>query len=421
MEKYMPATDVELQLTDTFGTWKDKFNQAIGDINTAIDGLPNYNTLAPTNHASTATTYGVGNANNYGHLKLSDATNSTAGVSSGVAATPAAVKAAKDAASNAQTTADNAQSSADAAMTKASTLATSSAAGIVKPGTGMTVDAAGALNVSLNNTVTSTSTTQVATANAVKTAYDKAVEAQTGCLPLTGGVMTGDIVVFCNGELGVLSSSKLNSEYRYVILSAFGTNAGNFLAFRQDSPNLGGAFICRAMDANGNLYDLVGRNDGTLTWRDSPVLLPPGAVFAFAGNWTPWGCLLCNGAAVSRTTYAALFASISTTYGAGDGSTTFNLPNLANRFIHGNATAGIYVEAGLPNITGQLGHGWSNGTFTEGGAFRRHSTGGGSSAADAGNGITTYWTYDASLSNSIYGSSPTVQPPALTMRYCIKY
>ena len=156
MEKYMPATDVELQLTDTFGTWKDKFNQAIGDINTAIDNLPEFNTLAPTNHASTATTYGVGNANNYGHLKLSDATNSTAGVSSGVAATPAAVKTAYD---------------------KASTLATSSAAGIVKPGTGMTVDAAGALKVSFNNTVTSTSTTQAATANAVKTAYDKAVEA----------------------------------------------------------------------------------------------------------------------------------------------------------------------------------------------------------------------------------------------------
>lgn len=56
-------------------------------------------------------------------------------------------------------------------------LATFSTPGIVKPGTGMTVDAAGALNVSLNNTVTSTSTTQAATANAVKAAYDKAVEA----------------------------------------------------------------------------------------------------------------------------------------------------------------------------------------------------------------------------------------------------
>lgn len=133
--------------------------------------------VPPTSHASTNTTHGVGNATQYGHLKLSDATNSSSGVSGGVAATPAAVKAAKDAADAAQSSANNAQSSADAAMTKASTLATSSVAGIVKPGTGMTVDAAGALNVSLNNTVTSTSTTQAATANAVKQAYDKAVEA----------------------------------------------------------------------------------------------------------------------------------------------------------------------------------------------------------------------------------------------------
>lgn len=97
---------IPLSLNDTFETWKNKFNQAISDINTAIDDL------IPKNHASTATTYGVGNANNYGHLKLSDATNSTSGVSSGVAATPAAVKTAYD---------------------KASTLATSSAPGIVKP------------------------------------------------------------------------------------------------------------------------------------------------------------------------------------------------------------------------------------------------------------------------------------------------
>lgn len=133
--------------------------------------------VPPTSHASTNTTHGVGNATQYGHLKLSDATNNLSGVSGGVAATPAAVKMAKDAADAAQSSANNAQSSANNAMTKASTLATASAPGIVKPGTGMTVDAAGSLNVSLNNTVTSTSTTQAATANAVKTAYDKAVEA----------------------------------------------------------------------------------------------------------------------------------------------------------------------------------------------------------------------------------------------------
>lgn len=110
--------------------------------------------VPPTSHASTSTTHGVGNATQYGHLKLSDATNSSSGATGGVAATPAAVKAAKDAADAAQSSADNAQSSADAAMTKASTLATASAAGIVKPGTGMTVDAAGALNVNASTAST---------------------------------------------------------------------------------------------------------------------------------------------------------------------------------------------------------------------------------------------------------------------------
>ncbi|EBO3406935.1 tail fiber protein, partial [Salmonella enterica subsp. enterica serovar Enteritidis] len=52
----------------------------------------------------------------------------------------------------------------------------------------------------------------------------------------------------------------------------------------------------------------------------------PGQVIMFAGKNAPAGTLLCNGAAVSRTTYAELFAAIGTLYGAGDGSTTFNLP-----------------------------------------------------------------------------------------------
>lgn len=146
--------------------------------------------VPPASHASTATTYGAGNATQYGHVKLSDAVDSTSGATGGTAATPAAVKAAKAAADAAQSAANNAQSGADAAMTKASTLATASSPGIVKPGTGMTVDAAGALNVALNNTVTSTSTTQAATANAVKTAYDKAVEAHSAVRQVQAEVST---------------------------------------------------------------------------------------------------------------------------------------------------------------------------------------------------------------------------------------
>jgi microcystin-dependent protein len=65
------------------------------------------------------------------------------------------------------------------------------------------------------------------------------------------------------------------------------------------------------------------------------VANPTGAVIAFAGSSAPTNWLLCYGQAVSRTTYAALFAVVSTTYGVGDGTTTFNLPDLRGRGIAG--------------------------------------------------------------------------------------
>ena len=63
--------------------------------------------------------------------------------------------------------------------------------------------------------------------------------------------------------------------------------------------------------------------------------VPSGAVFYFAASTAPTGYLEANGAAVSRATYAALFAVVGTTYGAGNGTTTFNLPNLRGQFLRG--------------------------------------------------------------------------------------
>lgn len=62
---------------------------------------------------------------------------------------------------------------------------------------------------------------------------------------------------------------------------------------------------------------------------------PAGIVMPFAGSTAPQGYLLCDGSAVSRTDYADLFAAIGTTYGAGDGSTTFNVPDLSGRVVLG--------------------------------------------------------------------------------------
>lgn len=62
---------------------------------------------------------------------------------------------------------------------------------------------------------------------------------------------------------------------------------------------------------------------------------PAGIVLPFAGSTAPQGYLLCDGSAVSRTDYADLFTAIGTVYGAGDGATTFNLPNLSGRVVLG--------------------------------------------------------------------------------------
>lgn len=62
---------------------------------------------------------------------------------------------------------------------------------------------------------------------------------------------------------------------------------------------------------------------------------PAGIVLPFAGSTAPQGYLLCDGSAVSRTDYADLFAAIGTVYGAGDGSTTFNVPDLSGRVVIG--------------------------------------------------------------------------------------
>lgn len=60
--------------------------------------------------------------------------------------------------------------------------------------------------------------------------------------------------------------------------------------------------------------------------------LPAGFVAAWPGKYAADGWLVCNGSAVSRTTYADLFAAIGTTFGAGDGSTTFKLPDYHGDF-----------------------------------------------------------------------------------------
>ena len=83
---------------------------------------------------------------------------------------------------------------------------------------------------------------------------------------------------------------------------------------------------------------------------------PPGSLVAFAGINAPDGWFLCHGQAISRTTYAELFLALGTTYGSGDGSTTFNLPDLRGRTAVGRdnmgGTAANRITSAGSGITG---------------------------------------------------------------------
>ena len=117
-----------------------------------------------------------------------------------------------------------------------------------------------------------------------------------------------------------------------------------------------------------------------------------------------------------------MFAIYGTTYGAGDGSTTFNLPDFRNRTIWGANSFG-YIEAGLPDITGTIYNvaGGADLRPTANGAFTVSDSGytqfgfGGRGCLDADVSI------NASKSNSIYGKSSTVQPPAIKVRVITRY
>lgn len=135
------------------------------------------------------------------------------------------------------------------------------------------------------------------------------------------------------------------------------------------------------------------------------------------------GCFFCDGAAVARETYADLFGEIGTTFGEGDGSTTFNLPDFRGRFIQGaNGDLGEYKEAGLPNIEGKFGFVQMETDipgFSRTGPFSYESKKGGTSGGngDACGSII----FNAANANPIYGNSNIVQPPAIALNVFIKY
>lgn len=176
-------------------------------------------------------------------------------------------------------------------------------------------------------------------------------------------------------------------------------------------------------------YDFDGAN---LTGIEG---IPTGTITPWSQATPPTGFLECNGAAVSRSTQAALFAVIGTTYGAGDGSTTFNLPNLTDRVaVHKSNNKNFASTGGANTVTptGNIAGSTANATLSTA-QLASHTHGGGASSAQAeptspGPRATVMSTgaagqgqgHSHNLSANFSGSANSVLQPFLTLIYIIK-
>jgi len=148
---------------------------------------------------------------------------------------------------------------------------------------------------------------------------------------------------------------------------------------------------------------------------------PIGTIMAFPIDKIPNGWLICNGAAISRTTYKALFNVIGTTYGAGDGSTTFNLPDFQGKFLRGLGGNSFWFGAtqgdAIRNMIGRVYSMKQDSNVGPDGVFVEEDRGGG--GIDKGSHFATIkFCFDASR---VVPTANENRPINMAVVYCIKY
>lgn len=182
--------------------------------------------------------------------------------------------------------------------------------------------------------------------------------------------------------------------------------------------------------SNGELIDETAWNTDVVEnikhlYNTMPPAIPSGVTLPYAGAAAPSGWLLCNGQAVNRTTYAALFLIIGTTFGAGDGSTTFNVPDLRGRLPlgkddMGGSSANRVTNAQADVLGGAAGAETHTLTLME---IPTHNHGL-KVATNPSGGQNNLWAGAAATDNgSVYqggGAAHNNMPPYLTLNYIIK-
>lgn len=225
----------------------------------------------------------------------------------------------------------------------------------------------------------------------------------------------------------------VNALFKYLGDQVFYTQNGGVPSYNAAYDYIPG----RVVLYDNNLYKCIQANTSVAPkaptnsayWTKIPTLsdfdeisFRTGDIKIHTTSTVPNGWLLCNGAGVSRTTFSALFAEIGSTYGDGDGSTTFNIPDLRDRYIIGANTnaLGSYIAEQLPNIKGDFG--WEGyGLYkTASGAFSGVSSTVLNFSQLSGSSTFSVIKLDASNSNSVYTDSGKVYPLSLALNFIIK-
>jgi microcystin-dependent protein len=134
---------------------------------------------------------------------------------------------------------------------------------------------------------------------------------------------------------------------------------------------------------------------------------------AFAMNTAPTGWLECDGTAINRTTYATLFAAIGTTFGNGNGSTTFNIPDLRGVFVRGWANTKANVDADNMYDAGR------NFGTEQADAFKAHSHTFKGATGSSGSGTSSRDSVPQTQNTGLTGDIET-RPRNVALMYCIK-
>ena len=186
--------------------------------------------------------------------------------------------------------------------------------------------------------------------------------------------------------------------------------------------------------------------DGSSSGSGTAVDTAIGMVAPFAMDSVPEGWLHCDGSAVSRDTYSLLYSKVGDTYGAGDGSTTFNLPDLQDEFIRGSSdtlavgnkqddefkahshtltgTAAASAVTGATTEAGNHNHTWGNNAFNQTGAGAGLPGFGNSADGTSWAGLHTHAISGTAAASAITGTANVVggsetRPRNVAMLYCI--